>query len=288
MKGTRLRKIAPYLYVLPALGLAVLFCYAPFFATILDSVSHVRASGERIRFVGLENFQNLFASDSFHDSLRNTITFTLWFVPCNVLATFLSALLVHGKGKELRASRSALMATIAIAMGSIVLILKTLFDENTGLYNRILCTSVRWFSSPRAAMGMLVYTGIYLDFGFDFLLFSASLDNIPRDLYEVAALEGADPWQRLWYLEFPLTEPTMVFVVLNNLKDAFLICSPVMILTEGGPFRSTQTIVYQMYLEGFKGGNIAMGSALATVAFSMSLVLFLAGMALQYRRVFYQ
>ena len=80
----------------------------------------------------------------------------------------------------------------------------------------------------------------------------------------------------------------MVFVVLNNLKDAFLICSPVMILTEGGPFRSTQTIVYQMYLEGFKGGNIAMGSALATVAFSMSLVLFLAGMALQHRRVFYQ
>ncbi len=288
MKGTRLRKISPYLYVLPALGLAVLFCYVPFFSTILDSVSHVRTSGERIRFVGLDNFQKLFASDSFHDSLRNTIVFTLWFVPCNLLATFLSALLVHGKDRVLRASRSALMATIAVAMGSIVLILKTLFDENTGLYNRILCTSVRWFSSPRAAMGMLVYTGIYLDFGFDFLLFSASLDNIPKELYEVAALEGANPWQRLRYLEFPLSEPTFVFVVLNNLKDALLICSPVMILTEGGPFRSTQTIVYQMYLEGFKGGNIAMGSALATVAFSMSLVLFLAGMALQHRRVFYQ
>ena len=288
MKGTRIRKISPYLYVLPALVLAVLFCYMPFFTQILDSLSHIRPSGQRIRFVAFDNYVRLFASSSFGDSMRATTIFSLWFVPCNLILTFSAALLVHGKGKALKASRNAMMVLLAISMSSIILILKTLFDEHTGLYNRILMRQVRWFSDPRAAMGMLVYAGIYLDFGFDFLLFYSSLDNIPRDLYEVANLEGASAWQRFRFLEFPLCGPTLVFVAMNNMKDALLICAPVMILTEGGPLRATQTLVYQMYLEGFKGGNLAMASALATIAFAMSLTLFLFGMAVTRRRVFYR
>jgi sn-glycerol 3-phosphate transport system permease protein len=82
--------------------------------------------------------------------------------------------------------------------------------------------------------------------------------------------------------------PTLVFVVANNIKDAMLISAPVMILTEGGPYRSTQTLVYQMYLEGFKGGNIALGSAIATVVFLITFLLLLVILAIQRRKVFYQ
>ncbi len=272
---------------MPALSLAILFCYAPFCSTVADSFCHVRMNGSRIRFVGWENFQKLFSSESFYLCLKNTLVFTAWFVPLNLCVTFLMALLVHGKGKALAATQSMLMPTLAVAMGSVVLIMKSLFDEHTGLYTRIF-PSLRWFSNPRAAMGMLVYTAIYLDFGFDFLLFVASLGNIPKELYEVAELEGACMWQKCKYLELPLSGPTLLFVVLTSMKDALLICAPVMILTEGGPLGATQTLVFQMYLEGFKSGNIALSSALSSVAFALSFIPFLIGMVFQRRRVFYQ
>lgn len=288
MKGTRFRKITPYLYLLPALVLAVAFAYRPFIATIVASLYHVRPNGSLIRFVGLDNFRALFASDSFHDSLANTLRFALAFVPANLAATFGLALLCRYKGKSAPVLRNLLLLTMAVAMSSMMLIFKTLFDENTGLIDRIIARPVRWFSDPHAARAMLVYSSLSLDFGFDFLLFTASLLNIPRDLEEVADLAGADGWRRFRYLDFPMVAPTFVFVLANNLKDALLICSPVLILTEGGPLRATQTLVYQMYLEGFKGGSLATASALCVVVFAISFGLFAVIMAVQKRRVFYQ
>lgn len=288
MKGKPIRKITPYLYVLPALLLAFLFCYRPLFANIIDSLSHVATTGKRLRFVGLENYRALFSSDSFQASWNNTFRFAACFVPLNLTVTFSLALCANVDGKMARIGRNILLLPIGISMSSIVLIFKVLFDENVGLANRILGHDIPWFSNGSWAMAMLVIVGVWLDVGFDFLLFSASLRNIPKDLEEVADLEGATAWERLRYLEFPLVAPTFFFVLLTNLKDAMLICSPVIILTEGGPFRSTQTLVYQMYLEGFKSGNIAMGSAISTVVFLVTLVLLLILMALQKRRVFYQ
>jgi ABC-type sugar transport system permease subunit len=95
------------------------------------------------------------------------------------------------------------MLPMAVAMSSAVMVFKTLFDENLGLFNRIIGERIPWFTNGTAAMGMLVISGIWLDIGFDFLLFSSSLSNIPKDLEEVADLEGASFFQRLGYLEFP-------------------------------------------------------------------------------------
>lgn len=288
MKGKRIRKITPYLYVAPALLLAFLFCYRPFFLTITDSLFHVSGTGERLRFVGFDNYARLFASESFQDSWRNTIVFALLFVPLNLFVTFSLALITNKKNHLMEIDRDLLLLPMATAMSSAVLIFKLMFDENVGIVNRMLPKDVRWFSDGPSAMLMLVIVGIWLDIGFDFLLLSSSLRNIPQDLQEVADLEGASVWQRFRYLELPMAGPTVFFVFCNNVKDAFLICSPVMILTEGGPYRSTQTLVYQMYLEGFKGGNIATGSAIATIVFLVSLGLLLLMMAYQRKRIFYQ
>ncbi len=288
MKGSRLRKLSPYLYVAPALVLAFLFSYRPFFLTLLDSLSHVSLDGRILRFVGLSNYRALVASESFQDSWRNTLTFTGLFVPINLVVTLALAFATHYESRTAKVSKIALMLPMAVAMSSAVMVFKTLFDENLGLFNRIIGERIPWFTNGTAAMGMLVISGIWLDIGFDFLLFSSSLSNIPKDLEEVADLEGASFFQRLGCLEFPMIAPTLVFVLANNLKDAMLISAPVMILTEGGPYRSTQTLVYQMYLEGFKGGNIALGSAIATVVFLITFLLLLVILAIQRRKVFYQ
>jgi sn-glycerol 3-phosphate transport system permease protein len=177
---------------------------------------------------------------------------------------------------------------LAVGLSSSMMIFKMIFNPSLGIVNHLLGTSIQWFSNPKAAMALLVIAGVYLDFGFNFLLFHAALRNVPKDLIEVAQIEGASPFQTFRYLIFPLIGPTVVFVLITNIKDAMLISSPVLILTEGGPFRSTQTLVYQMYLEGFKSGNYAVGSSIATVVFLLTFSILLILMHLQRRRVYYQ
>ena len=288
MKGNTIRKISPYLYVAPALALAFLFCYKPFFLAVLDSLYHVSQNGKLLRFVGFDNYRILFASDSFRDSWRNTLTFTALFVPVNLVVTLFLSFACNYASKTAKVAKIVLLLPMAVAMSSAVLLFKTIFDENLGILNGLLGSRIPWFTNGTDAMWMLVFTGVWLDVGFDFLLFSSSLSNIPQNLEEVADLEGASFLQRLRYLEIPMIAPTLVFVLANNIKDAMLISAPVMILTEGGPYRSTQTLVYQMYLEGFKSGNIAIGSAIATVVFLVTFLFLLLILAFQKRRVFYQ
>jgi len=244
--------------------------------------------GERLKFVGLENYSRLFASQSFQDSLSNTLRFTLFFVPANMFLCLSAALLANREGKLATLNQVFFFLPLAVGLSSSMMIFKMIFNPSLGIVNHLLGTSIQWFNNPKAAMALLVIAGVYLDFGFNFLLFHAALRNVPKDLIEVAQIEGASPFQTFRYLIFPLIGPTVVFVLITNIKDAMLISSPVLILTEGGPFRSTQTLVYQMYLEGFKSGNYAVGSSIATVVFLLTFSILLILMRLQRRRVYYQ
>ncbi|MBJ2355733.1 carbohydrate ABC transporter permease [Sphaerochaeta sp. S2] len=281
-------KARPYLLILPALILAMVFSYRPFLVTILNSFHTVSIMGERLKFVGLENYSRLFASQSFQDSLSNTLRFTLFFVPANMFLCLSAALLANRKGKLATLNQVFFFLPLAVGLSSSMMIFKMIFNPSLGIVNHLLGLGIQWFNDPKAAMTLLVIAGVYLDFGFNFLLFHAALRNVPKDLIEVAQIEGASPFQTFRYLIFPLIGPTVVFVLITNIKDAMLISSPVLILTEGGPFRSTQTLVYQMYLEGFKSGNYAVGSSIATVVFLLTFSILLILMHLQRRRVYYQ
>lgn len=274
--------------ILPALILAMVFSYRPFLVTIINSMHTVSIMGERLSFVGLENYSRLFDSQSFQDSLSNTIRFTLFFVPTNIFLCLSAALLANRKGKLATLNQVFFFLPLAVGLSSSMMIFKMIFNPSLGIVNQLLGVGVQWFNDPKAAMTLLVIAGVYLDFGFNFLLLHAAVRNIPQNLAEVAQIEGANTFQTFRYLTLPLIAPTLVFVLITNIKDAMLISSPVLILTEGGPFRSTQTLVYQMYLEGFKSGNYAVGSAIATVVFLFTFFILLILMRLQRRRVFYQ
>jgi len=280
--------LKPYLLILPALFLAGLFAYRPFVITLLNSLYTVSINGQRIAFVGLDNFRRLFVNESFQTSLSNTLRFTLYFVPVNVFICLSAALLSHREGKLATLNQICFFLPMAVGLSSAMMILKMIFNPFIGIVNQLLGISVEWFNNPNAAMALLVIAGVYLDIGIKFLLLHAALRNIPANLVEVATLEGANPLQLFKYLQLPLIAPTLVFVLATNIKDAMLISSPVLILTEGGPFRSTQTLVYQMYLEGFKSGNYAMGSAIATVVFFLTFLLLLALLQIERRSVYYQ
>ena len=278
MKKKTASLIKPYVLILPALALAVVFAYRPFILTLLNSLHTVSLQGQRLSFVGLENYQRLFANQSFQASLSNTLRFTLYFVPTNLIVCLGAALL----------NQVFFFLPMAVGLSSSMMILKMMFNPSIGIINQLFNTDIQWFNDKRAAMALLVIAGVYLDIGLNFLLLQAALRNVPSELHEVATIEGANGFQVFRYLQAPLIAPTFVFVLMTNIKDAMLISSPVLILTEGGPFRSTQTLVYQMYLEGFKSGNYAMGSAIATVVFLLTFTVLLLLLHLERRRVYYQ
>jgi sn-glycerol 3-phosphate transport system permease protein len=283
---TRLAK--PYLMIIPALALAYLFSYRPFLLTVTNSLFSISQAGKRIAFVGLENYSRLFASESFQASLSNTLRFTLYFVPINIAITLGGALACNREGKLAQINSILLFLPLAVAMSSAMMIFKMLFNPSIGVVNSLLKLDIQWFNDSKAAMALLVMAGVWLDIGFDFLLLASALKNVPLPLIEAMRLDGASQKTIFTHLQIPFIAPTLVFVLGNNIKDAMLICSPVIILTEGGPFRSTQTLVYQMYLEGFKSGNYSLGSALATVVFTLTFAILLLLLSLEKRRVYYQ
>lgn len=288
MDTKRLNKAKPYILLLPALILAFLFAYRPFLRTIVNSLFNLSIIGKRLSFVGLDNYKRLFSSGSFQDSLSNTLRFTLYFVPTNLIICLVAALLANRKGKLASLNQICMFLPMAVAMSSAMMLFKMMFNPSIGIMNSILLADIQWFNDPKAAMLLLVIAGVWLDIGFDFLLLVSALRNVPASLLEVAELEGANPWQLFTTLQLPLIAPTLLFVLVTSIKDAMLISAPVLLLTQGGPFRSTQTLVYQMYLEGFKSGNYALGSAIATVVFGLTFIVMLLLLRFEKRRVYYQ
>jgi len=288
MKSAYPKQIKPYLLIAPALLLAVLFSYRPFILTLINSLHTVSLAGKRLSFIGLENYTRLFVNPSFLASLSNTLRFTLFFVPTNVVICLAAALLSNRPGRLATLNQIFFFLPMAVGLSSSMMIIKMMFNPSIGIINQLLGFDIQWFNNRHAAMTLLVIAGVGLDIGLDFLLLSAALRNVPSDLLEVAKIEGASGVQTFRYLQAPLIGSTLLFVVVTNIKDAMLISSPVMILTEGGPFRSTQTLVYQMYLEGFKSGNYAIGSAIATVVFLLTFTVLLLLLRLERRRVYYQ
>ncbi|MDT4762515.1 sugar ABC transporter permease [Sphaerochaeta sp. PS] len=288
MDTKMLNKAKPYILLLPALILAFLFAYRPFLRTIVNSLFNLSIIGKRLSFVGLDNYKRLFSSGSFQDSLSNTLRFTLYFVPTNLIICLVAALLANRKGKLASLNQICMFLPMAVAMSSAMMLFKMMFNPSIGIMNSILLVDIQWFNDPKAAMLLLVIAGVWLDIGFDFLLLVSALRNVPASLLEVAELEGANPWQLFTTLQLPLIAPTLLFVLVTSIKDAMLISAPVLLLTQGGPFRSTQTLVYQMYLEGFKSGNYALGSAIATVVFGLTFIVMLLLLRFEKRRVYYQ
>ncbi len=288
MDKNTITKARPYILLLPAIALAFLFAYRPFFRTIVNSLFNLSIIGKRLSFVGLDNYKRLFLSSSFQDSLSNTLRFTFYFVPTNLIICLGAAMLANRKGKLASLNQIFLFLPMAVAMSSSMMLFKMMFNPSIGIMNTLLGGDIQWFNDPKAAMLLLVIAGVWLDIGFDFLLLVSALRNVPNSLIEVARIEGADPWQLFTTLQLPLIAPTLLFVLVTSIKDAMLISAPVLLLTEGGPFRSTQTLVYQMYLEGFKSGNYALGSAIATVVFLLTFAVMLLLLRFEQRRVYYQ
>jgi ABC-type sugar transport systems, permease components len=264
MKKDEAKSIA---FLLPAIMLALVFVYFPLLKTLIASFFSVSFSGKLKAFTGLANYKALFSRTEFLTSVFVTVRFTLLFVPFNTALVLLAAVLSERERKNSPFFETAFFLPMALSLSSACLVFKFFFNPSIGLINSALGLNIEWLESITAATASLLILCVYLDFGIDYILLITAFKSLDESVTDAAVLDGAGETALLFRIKLPLIKPTLNYVVFMGMRDALLMAVPPMILTEGGPFRATETIVYHYYNLVFRSNSYGQGAAISAIIF---------------------
>lgn len=281
-----------YGFVAPAVLLLALLMILPLFVVLYLSVTDYTLASAHHRCVGLANFTKAFSEPSTLRALANTLIYVGLVVPLAVGIGLSLALLVHRRKWSKRVYELVFFLPVTSTMVAMAVVFQYLLHGRIGPINAVLTalgfTRIDFLTSPTSALYSLVAIGVWQLAGFTMVIFLAGLTAIPRDLYEAAALDGADRgFDRFWRVTFPLLAPTTLFVVITTSITAFQVFDTVAVLTKGGPSRSTEVLLYRIYQEGFQYFEIGYASALIVIFLAFVLAFSLAQFWLAEKRIQY-
>ncbi len=270
-------KWVPYLFLVPYLIAFFAFRFGPSIAGFFISLTRWNIVGQA-KFVGFNNFVELFKDPNFIKSLVNTLYFMLLTVPSLVIGGLLIAMLVDQPLKGRMAARTFVFMPYVIMSTVVGVIWLWIFDTHFGILNYYLgflgIKPIAWLSSINWAMPAVAIATVWWTIGFNMILFLAGLQDIPNELKEAARIDGASSWQVFWNVTLPLLTPTTIVVVMLTLINTFQVFAQVYVMTGGGPSMATLTVVQYMYVQSFQYYRLGYGSAIAYVIF-MFLVAFI-------------
>ena len=274
-------KTLPYILIFPTAAFVALFTAWPVLLSIYQSFFLQRMNIAKFReptFVGLGNYVDLFTDPYFIEVIKNTLSYILGTVPISIILGFLFALLVNRKVRGIGFFRLAFFHPMVLPMVSAATIWLFFFTPDYGLFNstlRLLGYSgpENWTGNPNLALLSVVIVAIWKNSGYYMVFYLAGLQNLPNDVYEAAALDGANGWQTLWRITFPLLRRTTLFITIVAFIDSFRTVDHIFVLTSGGPSRSSTVLLFELWLERFEYQDIG-ASAAITVIFVIVLLAF--------------
>lgn len=261
----RKETLKAYLFLLPALLLSLVFYIIPSLSALVESFLVVSNQGKINGFAFLNNYKILFSDKSFINAVKNTLIFVSLFVPLNTFFTLLAASLTRRKSKFSFIPEFIFFMPLAVSLAAYSVTFKEIFRGTNSVINSILGTSFTGITTPHGAMIVLVLLGISLDFGLDYILLLCSFRSIDKSIIEAARIDGAGGERLFFSIELPQVKHTVLVTIFLALKDALLISSPVIILTQGGPYRSTESVMFYYYTEAFRSGNRAVQNTLSSL-----------------------
>jgi multiple sugar transport system permease protein len=271
---------AAWLFLAPALILIGGFFFLPVVASLLLSFTdfdiYAIADRANVRVVGLRNYTDLMASAMFWTALQNTFYFVLVGGPLTVAVSLGAALLVNARLVRFKSLfRTLYFAPFVTTLVAVAIVWRYLYHPSYGLLNYALgavgIDPVDWLGDPRWAMPAIILLAVWKNFGYHMLIFIAGLQAIPEELYEAAYLDGAGAWRRFRHITLPMLGPTLVFVGLITMIGFFQLFAEPYVMTQGGPLRSTTSLVLLMYEEGFRWWRMGYAAAVAFVLFLVIL-----------------
>jgi ABC-type sugar transport system permease subunit len=263
-----LRRMHPYLWVLPALLLYSVFKLVPliggFYLALLrwDGI----ATPE---FIGLRNFERMLGDDRLVGALWNNVQYAVGTVADKVALSLFLAVLLHQELRGRDVYRTALFMPVVMSFVVVGILWSWIFNNDFGLVNNLLralglsALALDWLGNPRIALFSLIIVDIWKWYGFHMVIFLAGLQAIPTELYDAARVDGASRWRQFSHITLPLLGPVMVVNVTLSLMGALNVFDIPYVMTEGGPANSTNVLALHTYLQAFKFNRIGYGTALS-------------------------
>jgi multiple sugar transport system permease protein len=229
------------------------------------------------RWVGLDNYRKLLHDPQFSNSVRNTLVYTLVFVPVCVIGSLLVAALLNRRVRGITFYRVAVFIPVVTSTVATATMFNWLLDPDFGVVNAALnkvgIASQGFFRDPREALLAIVLMTVWGWLGFGVIIYLAALQSVPADLLEAAAIDGCTRWRAFWRVEVPLLAPATLFLVIWLTINSLQLFDEIFVTTKGGPVGSTTVVVYYLYVQAFQFFNGGYASAIAYALFMAILVI---------------
>lgn len=268
-----------FAFIAPAFLFFTLFIIVPTLASVYYSFTSWDGLNPVVKFIGLANYKEIFTSARFGNALKNTVLLTVFISLLENAMALILALLVDNVRWGKNFFRSAFYVPVLISGIVSGFIWKIMYNYNFGAINSILNSmgmgefKQDWLGNPKLTLLMVGVVLVWKGAGYYMIIYLASLQSVPTDVVEAAAIDGASPWQRFKAITIPLISGAFTINFTLSLINGLKVFDQISVMTDGGPGFTTETIVYLLYKVGFNEGRQGFGTAVGIVLLFIIILL---------------
>lgn len=268
--------LSAFLYLSPAVLIFSIFIFYPIIKTLYLSFFVVDRQRNPISFEGLQNYIDMFQSSDFMSTMLSTFLFILYIVPGTIIVSLFLAVLVNGNLKGSKLYKIIFSSTLGVSIAASAVVFRFFYHPEIGLFNDILSAlnlgKIGWLIDAKWALLAVSIPTIWINIGFNFIVLMGGLQNIPKELYESAQIDGAGWWKQFTRITIPQLSPVLFFITVILVINSFQSFAQIDLMTKGGPSGSTNLIVYSIYQDAFVRYDVGSASAQAMFLFVVILI----------------
>jgi len=279
-----------WLFIAPTMiGLIVLNLY-PIASSVYQTFFKTGDFGRGNIFVGLDNYVKVLSDAEVWQSLWNTFKYAIIEVPFSIAIALVLAVFLNRKMVFRSGYRTIFFLPMIAAPAAVAMVWRWLYNSQFGLLNHIFHTKTEWISDPKIAWISVAIIGVWSILGYNMVLFLSGIQEIPKDYYEAADIDGASGIRAFFDITLPLLSPTIFFVLVTRIIGALQVFDLVyMVMDKTNPaLKNTQSIVYLFYQYSFTNGNKGYGSTIVMVLLAVIMVITVIQNIGQKKWVYYQ
>ncbi len=265
-----------YLFLIPSLLGFIVFVALPVVIGGLISLTNYGGFGFP-EFVGLQNYINMFSDNYFRISLLNNVIYTVGTVPTTIVLALLLAVLLNSSLRCKTLLKAMFYLPSISSMAIVGLIWVLMYASNGPINSFLISIGVQdppsWLLSSDTSLLSVMIVAVWKQIGYYMVILLAGLQAIPTYLYEAADIDGAGVVKKFFKITIPMLSPTLFMVTILNIIGSFQVFDLVSIMTEGGPGRSSNVLVYRIYQEGFVNGDFGYASALSYFLLAVIMII---------------
>lgn len=273
---TRYKSCIPYLFLIPAGVILVVFFFIPFIETLLLSFKSYRTDIYNPQWVGMDNYTELFSAPVFWKTLLNTFIYLIGVVPALVVLPLVIAIIANRKLAGISFFRTALYIPVVVSIVVAGIAWKWVYADS-GILNYFLNFlgqgRIGWLTDPHFALYSVMFVTIWKGLGYYMVIYLAYLTTVPKDQLEAAEIDGANTIQKHLAVTLPFMMPAITFVAVMSSISAMKVFVEIYVMTQGGPLNSSKTIVYYIYQRAFENLDLGYASAAGVVLLVITMMI---------------